>query len=68
MGIIWNEAGELEKAVRNAVAHFTKKTGKVPGMVEVHRSRLEAEKVIQGLRVKPVRNLLINDVFVREAE
>lgn len=68
-GIIWNEIGELDKCVGNAVKAFEKRfVGKKAGVVEVHRSRLEAEKVIQGIQVKPVRNLLRNDYFVTEAE
>ena len=68
-GIIWSEGGELEKCVGNAIRAFEKRfSGKKAGVVEVHRSRLEAERTIQGIQVKPVRNLLRNDCFVQEAE
>lgn len=67
MGIIWNEGGELEGAVRNGIRAFVKRFGMRPGLVEVHRSRLEGERVIDGVPVKPVKNLLAHDVFVKEA-
>jgi hypothetical protein len=65
-GVIWNEAGNVESGVRNAVKVFEKKFGMRPGLVMVNRSRVAEKTVIEGVEVVPVKYLLKNDFFAQE--
>lgn len=68
-GIIWNEAVKddgkwAEKVIPNAVGRFVERFGVRPDHVEVNVKRVPAETVIEGVRVVPVKYLLLNDCMV----
>ncbi len=64
-GWIWNDGDkDTEAGVRRAVRRYVEKFGMRPGVVEVNRSRVKDEVVIDGVRVVGVSYLMVNDFWV----
>jgi hypothetical protein len=65
-GMLWHDdtADTLETKVSRAARYYARKYGATPNACQVHTAMLEAERVVDGVRVTPAHDVLQNHLWI----
>jgi hypothetical protein len=65
-GMLWHDdtADTLETKVTRAAAYYASKYGSQPNACQVNAAMVEAERVVDGVRVTPAHDVLKNHLWI----